>query len=141
MAHIESSRPQVDQLSDLPAGELVKRMSEQVSQLVRDELRLAQAEMTQKGKRVGVGAGMFGGAGIVALYGLGALTATAIAALALAMAVWVAALIVGVVLLLVAGALALMGKKQVSEATPMAPEHAVESVKADVHEVKERARR
>ena len=134
------SRPQVEQLSNLPAGELVKRMSEQVSQLVREELRLAQAEMTQKGKRVGLGAGMFGGAGLVALYGLGALTAMAIAALSLAMAVWVAALIVGVVLLLVAGVLALMGKKQVGKATPMAPESAVESVKADVQHVKERAR-
>ena len=134
------SKPQVEQLSNLPAGELVKRMSEQVSQLVREELRLAQAEMAQKGKRVGLGAGMFGGAGLVAMYGLGALTATAIAALSLAMAVWVAALIVGVVLLLVAGVLALMGKKQVGQATPMAPERAVESVKADVQHVKVRAR-
>ena len=139
MAHT-GSRPQVEQLSDLPAGELVKRMSEQVSQLVREELRLALAEMTQKGKRVGLGAGMFGGAGLVAMYGLGALTAMAIAALSLAMAVWLAALIVGVVLLLVAGVLAFMGKKQVGQATPMAPERAVESVKADVQHVKVRAR-
>ena len=139
MAHT-GSRTQVEELSNLPAGELVKRMSEQVSQLVREELRLAQAEMTQKGKRVGLGAGMFGGAGLVAMYGLGALTAMAIAALSLAMAVWIAALIVGVVLLLVAGVLALMGKKQVGQATPMAPERAVESVKADVQHVKVRAR-
>ena len=139
MAHA-GSKPQVEELSNLPAGELVKRMSEQVSQLVREELRLAQAEMTQKGKRVGLGAGMFGGAGLVAMYGLGALTAMAIAALSLAMAVWIAALIVGVSLLLVAGVLALMGKKQVGQATPMAPETAVESVKADVQHVKVRAR-
>jgi uncharacterized membrane protein YqjE len=135
------SRPQMEQLSDLPTGELVKRMSEQMSQLVREELRLAQAEMTQKGKRMGLGAGMFGGAALVAMYGVGALTAMAIAALSLAMAVWAAALIVGVALLLVAGALALMGKKQVGQATPMVPERAVDSVKTDVHDVKERARR
>jgi hypothetical protein len=131
----------VDDLTSRSTGELVKQLSEQVSRLVRDELRLAQLEAMQKGKRAGVGAGLFGGAGLVALYGVAALVAAIIAALALALPVWAAALIVAVLLLAAAGVVALRGKQKVQAASPPVPEEAVESVKADVQEVKERARR
>jgi Flp pilus assembly protein TadB len=122
-------------------AELVKSLTEQVSRLVRDELKLAEYEMTSKAKRLGRGAGMFGGGGLSALYGVGCLLAAAIIALALAVPAWLAALIVGLVLLAVAGVAALMGKRQVGRATPAAPEQTVQSVKADVEEIKERAHR
>src|SRR5690348_18358250 len=96
-------------------GELVRRMSEQVSTLVRDELALARIELVEKGKRAGIGVGLFGGAGMFAWYGLGALIVTAILALALALPAWLAALIVAVVLFAVAGALALVGQKEVGQ--------------------------
>jgi len=113
-------------------GELFKHLSDELSTLVRQELRLAQAEMTEKGKKAGVGAGMFGGAGIVGLLALGTLTACLVAALATAMAVWLAALIVTVVYAAVAGVIALIGKRRISEATPPVPEQTVETVKEDV---------
>ncbi|MGK5629819.1 phage holin family protein [Streptomyces sp. URMC 123] len=124
-----------------PVGELVSRASQQLTELVRTELRLAQAEMVQKGKRFGIGGGLYGGAGVVAFVALQALAATAIAALALALPVWVAALIVTVVLLLTAAALAAAGRKQVSQATPPAPEQAIDSVRTDIAEIKEKAKR
>ena len=117
-------------------GELVSRLSQDMSQLVRDEMRLAQAELTEKGKRAGIGAGMFGAAGLLALYGVGVLIATVVLALALAMPAWLATLIVAVVLLAAAGAVALMGKKQVTQAVPPVPERTVENVKRDVQAVK-----
>jgi Flp pilus assembly protein TadB len=122
-------------------AELVKSLTEQVSRLVRDELKLAEYEMTRKAKRFGRGAGMFGGSGVVAFYGVGCLLAAAIIGLALAVPAWLAALIVGLVLLAVAGVAALMGKSQVGKATPAVPEQTVQSVKADVEEIKERAHR
>ncbi|WP_405567602.1 phage holin family protein [Streptomyces sp. NBC_01167] len=122
-------------------GDLVSQASQQLSQLVREELRLAQAEMTQKGKRFGKGGGMFGGAGIVAFIGLQALAATAIAALVLVLPLWAAALIITGVLFVIAAILAAMGKKQVGMATPPTPERAIDSIKADVAEIKERAHR
>jgi uncharacterized membrane protein YqjE len=121
---------------DQSTGELVSRLSQDLSQLVRDELRLAQVEMSGKAKKAGVGAGMFGAAGLLALYGGGVLIATAVIALDLVMPLWLAALIVGVVLLAVAGIAALLGKKKVSEATPAMPERTVENVKRDVDAVK-----
>lgn len=129
-----------DQLSDQSTAELVQRAAEQISQLVRNELRLAQAELAEKGKRAGIGAGMFGGAGAIALYGGGALVAAAVLALAYAMPDWLAALIVGVVLLAVAGGLVLAGRKQVRQASPPVPERAVDSVKADIETVTEAVR-
>jgi membrane protein len=120
-----------------PTGELVKDLSTQVSTLVRQELELAKVELTAKGKEAGKGAGMFGGAGLFALYGVGALVATAILALATAVAPWLAALIVAVVLLAVAGVLALTGKAHAKKAVPLAPEQAVETVKEDVRYTKE----
>jgi uncharacterized membrane protein YqjE len=116
-------------------AELVKLAAEQVSTLVRDELKLAQVELTEKGKRAKVGAGMFGGAGVIALYGVGAVLAAVIIALAAVMPAWLSALLVGVVLLAVAGLLALFGKKQVSKATPPVPQDAVASLKADIDTV------
>jgi hypothetical protein len=117
-------------------GELVSRLSQDLSQLVRDELRLAQLEVSGKAKKAGIGAGILGAAGILALYGVGVLIATAILAIALALDAWLAALIVGVVLLAAAGVAALVGKKRVAEAAPPVPERAVESVKRDVDAVK-----
>jgi hypothetical protein len=119
-------------LREQPMGELFKALSSDLSTLVRQELRLAQAEMTEKGKRAGMGLGMFGGAGIVGLLALGALTACAIAALATGMEVWLAALIVAVAYGAIAGVLALMGRERVTEAVPPAPEQTVETVKEDV---------
>jgi uncharacterized membrane protein YqjE len=119
-----------------PLGALVHDLTIQVPDLIRSELRLAQAELAEKGKKAGLGIGMFGAAGIVALYGVGALIATLILVLALAMDAWIAALIVTVVLFAVAGALALVGKNQVSQATPVAPEKAVAGVKEDIATVK-----
>jgi Putative Actinobacterial Holin-X, holin superfamily III len=122
-------------------GDLVQQLSQQTAALVRQEMRLAQAEMQEKGKRAGIGAGMFGGAGLVALYGVGAVIAALILLIGTALEPWVGALIVGAVLLAAAGVLALLGRKQVDRATPPTPERTMESVQSDVNHVKERARR
>jgi hypothetical protein len=119
-------------LREQPMGELFKQLSDDLSTLVRQELKLAQVEMTEKGKKAGIGVGMFGGAGVVGLLALGALTACLIAALASGMEVWLAALIVTVVYGAAAGALALTGRNRVQEATPAVPEQTVETVKEDV---------
>lgn len=121
---------------DATTGELVARVTEDVRTLVRDELRLAQLEMTGKAKRAGIGVGLFGAAGLLALYGVGVLLAAAVIALALAVPAWLAALIVAVVLLAAAGIAAMVGKGQVSEATPPVPEQAIAGVKADIDAVK-----
>ncbi|WP_432836633.1 phage holin family protein [Dactylosporangium sp. CA-092794] len=113
-------------------AELVKLAAEQVSTLVRDELKLAQLELTRKGKRAGVGAGMFGGAGLIALYGVGALLAALIIGLAAVIPAWLSALIVGVVLLAIAGVLALLGRGQVRKAVPPMPQETVAGVRADI---------
>ena len=128
-----------DGVSDASTAELVKRLSEQTSRLFRQELELAKVELSDKGKRAGVGAGMFGGAGVIGLFAVGALTAAIIAALSLAMATWLAALIVAVVYGAIAGVVALMGKKQVQQAMPPVPQDSVESVKEDVQWTKARA--
>lgn len=124
-----------------PVGDLVQRASQQLSQLVRDEMRLAQAEMAEKGKRFGKGGGLFGGAGLVGVLTLQALVVTVIAALSLAMDVWVAALIVTGVLAAVTAVMAALGKQEVSKAAPPTPEQTMDSVKADAAEIKERAQR
>ena len=140
MEHISAA----SQPSDGPersTGELIKQMSEQVSTLVRDELKLAQLEMTNKGKQAGIGVGMLGGGGVIALYGIGCLIACAIIAISRELAPWLSALVVGAALLAVAGIAALMGKSRLQKATPPVPQEAVQSVKADVEEIKERAHR
>ena len=117
-------------------GELVARMSEQTSRLIRDELRLAQLELAEKGKKAGIGAGLFGGAGLFALYGLGALIAAAILGLAGPVPDWLAAVIVGVALFAIAGIAALVGKREVTAATPPVPQEAVSGLKQDVQTLK-----
>jgi uncharacterized membrane protein YqjE len=124
-----------------PIGELVQQLSEQTATLVRKELQLAQLELQEKGKRAGIGAGLFGGAGVIALYGLGALIAAAIIGLGNAVDPWLSALIVAVVLFAAAGIASLVGKKQVEQAVPPAPEQAIQSGKRSVDEVKGRAAR
>ncbi|HEV7961390.1 MAG TPA: phage holin family protein [Actinoplanes sp.] len=135
MADVLNGRP-ARPATDQSTAELVQRASEQITRLLRDEIALAKAELAEKGKHAGVGVGLFGGAGVLALYGVGAMVATLIIVLDLFLALWLAALIVTVVLFLVAGILALLGKKQVTKAVPPEPTEAVASVKADVDEVK-----
>lgn len=130
-----------DDNSDRPVGELIQELSQQTATLVRQELQLAQIEMKEKGKRAGLGVGLFGGAGVVALYGVGVLVATIVLGLATFLAPWLAGLIVTVVLFAVAGVLALTGKKEVDQATPAAPQQAIDSTKRDIDEVKGRAGR
>ena len=125
---------------DKSLSDLVQDLSRQTSTLIRQEMRLAQAELTEKGRHASKGAGMFGGAGLIALYGVGALIAAAILGLATVLEPWIAAAAVGVGLLLIAGILALTGKKEIEEATPPKPELAIESVQRDVDTVKARAR-
>lgn len=124
-----------------PVAQLVQDLSQQTSTLVRQELRLAQLEMQQKGKKAGVGVGLFGGAGALGFYGLGALIAAGILGLATAVDGWLAALIVAVVLFAVAGVAALVGKKEVTAATPPVPEQAIDSTQQDVQEIKDRSGR
>jgi len=126
--------------SDQPVGELIKQLSEQTTTLVRQELELARAELTAKGKQAGLGAGMFGGAGVFGLYAMGALTACLVLALSKAVDGWLAALIVAAAYGAVAGVLALSGRTKVQRGVPPVPEQAVESVKADVELAKQRAR-
>jgi hypothetical protein len=121
-------------------ADLVKQLSEQASRLLRQELRLAQLELSQKGKRAGIGAGLFGSGGLLAAYGLAAVFAGLALLLALAVPAWAAALILGGVLLAAAGTLALLGRRLVRGATPALPTQTVGSVKADVAMVRERVR-
>jgi len=129
MANVNEPDPQ---LREQPMGELFKQLSDELSTLVRQELKLAQAEMTAKGKQAGLGVGMFGGAGLAGVLALLTLTTFLVALLSEGMDVWVAALIMTVLYAAVAGVLALNGKRRISEATPPVPEQTVESVKEDV---------
>lgn len=132
--------PHNDDARDVPVAELLKQLSNQTATLVKQEMELAKVELTEKGKRAGLGAGMFGGAGLFGAFAFGALTAAAILALATAVAAWLAALIVAVVYAAIAGVLALTGKSKVKEATPPIPEQALETTKEDVEVAKTRAR-
>ena len=125
--------------NDRPVGDLVKDATEQAQTLVRHEIELAKAELSEKGKQAGIGAGMFGGAGLFGLFAFAALTAAAIGAIDLLVPFWAAALIVAAAYGAIAGVLALTGKNKVQAATPPAPEEAVESVKEDVAWTKQRA--
>ncbi|MFG3436660.1 MULTISPECIES: phage holin family protein [Nonomuraea] len=120
---------------------LVNDLSEQVSRLVRDELRLARLELTRKGKRAGFGAGLFGAAGLVAFFGGATLVAAVVLLLSLVMPAWAAAAIVAVVLFVIAAVIGLIGRKQVKQAAPPVPSEAIASVKADIDVVKESVRR
>lgn len=123
--------------ADKSVGELVRNLSEDLSRLVRDEIHLAQAEVGEKAKKAGIGIGAFGGAGVVALYGLGVLIAAAVLALALVVPAWLSALIIGVVLFVIAGIAALVGRKKLQQAAPPVPTRAIATTKADVAEIKE----
>lgn len=132
MADVLNGRP----VSEQSTAELVQRASEQVSRLVRDEIALAKAELAVKGKHAGIGVGLFGTSGVLALYGVGAAIATLIIVFDIFLPLWLAALIWTVALFLLAGVLALIGKSQVTKAVPPEPKAAIASVKADVDEVK-----
>lgn len=122
--------------ADASMGELLTQLSSQLSRLVRDEMRLAQKEFQESAKHAGVGAGLFGSAGLLAFFGAASLLAAAVAAIALVLPVWLAALIVGAVLLAAAGAAAMLGKKQTDAVTPAAPQTAA-NVKKDIKQVKD----
>jgi len=127
-------------LYDRPTGELLRELSQQTTELVRQEIELAKAEIGEKGKQAGLGAGMFGGAGVLGLGAFAALTTAIIAGLDQAMALWLAALIVAVVYGAVAAVLGLRGKRQVEEIGAPVPEQTTESVKEDVQWAKTRMR-
>lgn len=128
--------PSEDRRDEQTLGALVHQLSEQVPQLVRTEVQLAQAELTAKGKAAGVGIGAFGAAGVLALYAVLFLLTAAALALALVLPGWAAALIVGVVVLVAAGVAAMVGKREVTQAVPPAPERTIENVKEDVATIK-----
>jgi len=134
-----TARPD-NELRDHSTGELLKELSDQTTTLVKQEIELAKAELGEKGKKAGLGAGMFGGAGLFGVFAFAALTTCIIAALEQAMDLWLAALIVTVVYAAIAGALALQGRNKVQEATPAVPEQATESMKEDVQWAKSRAK-
>jgi uncharacterized membrane protein YqjE len=121
-------------------GELLKELSDHTTTLVRQEIELAQAELGEKGRKAGLGAGMFGGAGLFGLFALAALTTCIIVALDSAMPLWLAALVVAVVYGAIAAVLALQGRNKVQEAGPPVPEQASESVKEDVQWAKTQAK-
>jgi hypothetical protein len=127
-------------ISDQSLAELLRQLSEQSSRLAHQEVELAKAEMNIKAKRLGAGVGAFGAAGLIGLFALGALTAAAILALAIVLDAWLAALIVAAVYGLVAGILALAGRKEVRAGSPPAPERAIESTKRDIEEAKRSAK-
>lgn len=122
--------------ADASTGELLSQLSAQTSRLIRDELRLAQKEFQESAKHAGIGAGLFSLAGLLAVLGFMTLIGAAVAALALVLPVWAAAVIVAALLFVVAGVAALVGKREAGEVTPAAPK-TVETVKADIEEVKE----
>ena len=124
------------QTQEQTLGALVHQLSQQLPELIRSEMRLAQAEVAEKGKRAGVGIGMFSVAGLLAFFAFGSLVATAILALTLVVDAWLAALIVAVVLLAVAAVAGLVGKNKVAEAGPPAPERAIQGLKEDIATVK-----
>jgi Putative Actinobacterial Holin-X, holin superfamily III len=121
-----------EQLRHLPMGELVKQLAEETATLVRQEIELARVEMTTKARRAGIGLGELGGAGIAAIYALGALTACFIAALTLVAPVWAAALIVSVIYGVIAGILALVGRRQLERGLPPTPERTRQTIEEDV---------
>ncbi|MDQ3103374.1 MAG: phage holin family protein [Actinomycetota bacterium] len=121
-------------------SELVQQLTQQTSELARKEVELAKAEVTAKGKQLGIGAGAFGAAGVVALYAGGALTATLILALATFLEGWLAALIVTVVYAAIAGIAALTGKKKVEQTGPPVPQRAIDSTRQDIEAAKRGAK-
>ena len=134
------SIPDQNELRDRSTGDLLRELSDQTTTLVKQEIDLAKAELSQKGKKAGKGAGMFGGAGLFGVFAFAALTTCIIAALESPLSLWSAALIVAVVYAAIAGVLALQGRNKIKEVGPPVPEQATESVKEDVEWAKTRAK-
>ena len=132
--------PGTDDLRERPIGELLKQLSEETTRLVHQELELAKAELAQKGRQAGLGAGLFGAAGVIGFLALAALTTCIILVLDAAMPAWLAALIVAAVYAAVAAVLAMRGRAKVKQATPPVPEQTVETVKEDVEWAKTQMR-
>jgi membrane protein len=128
-------------MRDQSVSELFQRLSQQMATLVREEIRLAQAELKEKGKKAGIGVGLFGAAGLVGLYAAGAAVAGIVLLIAQAVATWIAAFITAGALAVIAAVMALAGKSKVEEATPPKPDAAIQSVQADVAEIKEKVHR
>src|SRR3954452_2758199 len=137
---MESSTMSPNPNSEKSLAELTKQLTDETSALAQKEIELAKAELTAKGRRIGIGAGAFGGAGALGFYALGALTATLILVLTTFLEPWIAAAIVTVVYAAIAGILALMGKKKVEQGSPPVPEQAIESTKRDIEHTKQRAK-
>jgi uncharacterized membrane protein YqjE len=129
-----------NELRDRPTGELLRDLSDHTTTLVKQEMELAKAELQEKGKQAGLGAGMFGGAGLFGLGAFAALTACLIAALDQVMEIWLAALVVAVAYAVIAAVLAMTGKQKVKQAVPPVPEQAKDSVKEDMEWAKTQAR-
>ena len=139
MAAQDAGHDQSAQKRDESMAQLVKELSHEAATLVREEVALAKAEMTEKGKQAGLGLGMFGGSGLFAVFSFGALTTCLIAALNTFMALWLGALIVAVVYAAVAGALAMTGKQEVKQAKPPVPEQTKQTLKEDMQWAKHQA--
>jgi uncharacterized membrane protein YqjE len=131
MAHRETPKT-----SDASLGQLTGELSQQVTRLVRDEIRLAQVEMRDKGKRLGTGAGLMGAGGLLAAFGFGCVVAAAVLALDLAVEAWISALIVGAVLFVVASIVGAAGRSQMRRGAPPVPREAMESTKEDIEALK-----
>jgi len=138
MSHMDAAGRAAQERS---TGDLVKAVTEQVSVLMRDELKLAQLEVTGKARQAGKGMGMMGGGALIALYGVACLIACVIIAISHSLQAWLSALIIGVALLVVAAIATAIGRNKMRQGTPPMPTEAVESVKTDVQEVRERAHR
>ena len=128
-----------DDLRERSIGELLRQLSEQTTRLVHQELELAKAELTQKGRQAGAGAGLFGAAGAIGLLAAAALTTCFILALDAVMPAWLAALLVAVLYGVIAAVVGLRGRDRVRQATPLVPEQTIETVKEDVQWVKNQA--
>jgi uncharacterized membrane protein YqjE len=129
-----------EELRQHSTGDLVRELSEQTTNLVRQEMELAKAELSQKGKVVGAGAGMLGGAALVGLLALGVLTALILSLLDKAMDFSLAALIVTLVYAAAAAVLAMAGRDRIKQGMPPAPEETVETVKEDVQWARNQAK-
>ncbi len=136
-----SESPRSTTAGTASTADLVNQAAAQISTLVRDELALAKAELTEKGKRAGVGGGLFGGAAVLAWFGIGLLLTLAVVALDLVWPLWLAVLVVMVVVFAAAGVAALLGKKQLGKANPLVPQDAIASVETDMQTVKSAAQR
>jgi uncharacterized membrane protein YqjE len=138
---VRSEYPDADELSGLSTTELVQRVGDLVSRLVRDELALAKAELTEKARRAGIGIGLFSGAGLLVAYAVGVFVAAMVLGLAVWLPAWAAAVVTGLILLLVAAILGWQGRRQLDHVNPPVPEQAVASVRADLDELKRSVRR